>query len=356
MTLVESLELLAGVILVLVPLWDAFETVVLPRTVRRKYRLTRVIVLGSWAIWRSILYRPSGRRESVLAFFGPSVLILLVLIWAVSMILGFGLIFLGLQTTSGLDTAIYFSGSNFFTLGLGDVIPKANAGRGLVLAEAGTGFGFLAIVIGYLPIFYQSFSRREIAISLLDSRAGSPPTALELIRRNGRQVTDQLVAWENWAAELLESHPSYPILALFRSQHDKQSWLASLTVILDTSALAMTGIEGISDRQARFTYAIARHALVDLTQIFYSEPRSPVPDRLDHEDFQRIAAMLHAAGLPLTKEIKAAEGELAILRRGYEPFANALGERLLLSLPPWIPDPDQSDDWQVSPWDRMAPL
>jgi Ion channel len=356
MSLAQSLELLAGIVLVFVPLWDAFETVVLPRTVRRRYRLTRFIVLGAWAVWRSVLFQASARRESVLAFFGPSVLIFLILIWAASMILGFGLIFLALESTSRLGTAIYFSGSNFFTLGLGDVVPKANASRGLVLAEAGTGFAFLAMVIGYLPIYYQSFSRREIAISLLDARAGSPPTALGLIRRNGGRVTEQLLSeWEQWTAELLESHLSYPILAMFRSQHDKQSWLAALTVILDTAALAMTGIKGISPDQARFTYAIARHALVDLTQIFYSQPQPPSPDRLDHERFQLLADSLGALGLPLTNGADA-EAQLAVLRGGYEPFANALGQRFLLALPPWIPDAGQTDDWQISPWDGMAPI
>ena len=356
MTLTESLELLAGIVLVIVPLWDAFETVVLPRTVRRRYRLTRFIVLGAWSVWRSVLFQASARRESVLAFFGPSVLIFLILIWAGSMILGFGLIFMGLQSTSRLGTAIYLSGSTFFTLGLGDVVPRANASRGLAFAEAGTGFAFLAMVIGYLPIYYQSFSRREIAISLLDARAGSPPTALGLIRRNGGKVTEQLLSeWEHWTAELLESHLSYPILAMFRSQHDKQSWLAALTVILDASALAMTGIEGISGKQARFTYAIARHALIDLTQIFYGQPQTPLPDRLDHENFLRLAATLEGISLPFNKGVEA-EGELAGLRAGYEPFANALSSLLLLALPPWIPDESQTDDWQVSPWDHLAPL
>jgi hypothetical protein len=101
---------------------------------------------------------------------------------------------------------------------------------------------------------------------------------------------------------------------------------------------------------------MARHALVDLTQVFYVEPQNPVPDRLDHAGFERLAALLHSRGCALKNDPGEAEPDLATLRGGYEPFAYALSRRLLLSLPPWIPADDRSDDWQVSPWDRMASL
>src|SRR6185437_5920836 len=137
------------------------------------------------------------------------------------------------------------------------------------------GLRILALVIGYLPVLYQSFSRREVTISLLDARAGSPPTAYELLRRNTgpatcgfEALTEVLAHWETWAAELMESHLSYPVLAYFRSQHDNQSWIASLTAVLDVCSLSMVGMEGVCQYQARMTFAIARHALVDLSQVF----------------------------------------------------------------------------------------
>ncbi len=353
MSPIRALELLAGILVIGFVLWDAFETIVLPRTVQRRFRLTRVVVLSTWTLWRAAP-TPSSSREGYLSFFGPLVLLFLVFVWAVGLILGFALLLYALHSIGSFGSSVYFSGSTFFTLGLGDVVPKPNGARAVVLLEAGTGFGFLAMVISYLPIYYQAFSRREIAISLLDARAGSPPTALELMRRNGRDVTaDTLVKWEAWTAELLESHLSYPILAFFRSQHDKQSWLSSLTVILDTCSLAMTGIEGMHDGQARFTFAIARHALVDLTQIFYGAPQPPQPDRLDHATFEQLSSSLTALGMPLTLDPEAAEANLRTLRNAYEPFAFALSRRLLLSLPPWIPDANHQDDWQVSPWDSL---
>src|SRR5262249_57799774 len=119
------------------------------------------------------------------------------------------------------------------------------------------------------PFIYGSFSKREVDISLLDSRAGTPPTAGELLRRhsyeNGQNALhDLLKDWERWSAELMESHLSYPVLAYFRSQHDNQSWIASLTAILDACALVLVGVECACERQAELTFPIARHAVVNL--------------------------------------------------------------------------------------------
>src|SRR5204863_6718456 len=139
--------------------------------------------------------------------------------------------------TISFRTYLYFSGSTFFTLGLGDVVAGTWTGRILTVLEAGMGLGFLAIVVGYLPVLYQAFSRRELNISLLDARAGSPSTAAELLRRHfdgnaSVELGAFLRDWERWAAELLESHLSYPVLAYYRSQHSNQSWLAAMTTIL----------------------------------------------------------------------------------------------------------------------------
>src|SRR6202007_1946785 len=133
----------------------------------------------------------------------------------------------------------------------------------LVVTEAGFGFGFLAAVIGYLPFIYGSFSKREVNISLLDARAGTPPTAGELLRRHaypgGSDALRLLFKdWELWAAELMESHLSYPVLAFFRSQHDNQSWIAALTAILDSCALVKAGIQDSFQPQAGLRFVIAR--------------------------------------------------------------------------------------------------
>jgi len=229
-----------------------------------------------------------------------------------------------------------------------------------VVTEAGFGFGFLAAVIGYLPFIYGSFSKREVNISLLDSRAGTPPTAGELLRRHsyaqGQEALRILLKdWELWCAELMESHLSYPVLAYFRSQHDNQSWIASLTAILDTCALVIVGIEGGCKKQAELTFAIARHAVVDLSQVFGTEPKALPHDRLPAQDLRRIRDTLAQHGLKL-HDGQEADGKLFEMRKMYEPYIYALANYLNQTLPPWIPAKKGKDNWQTTAWAQSAGL
>jgi hypothetical protein len=358
------LTLVLGTVIIVTVLWETFETIILPRRVRRRFRLTRLYYRSTWLSWLAIvnsMTRKRWRRESLLSFFGPLSLIGLLAIWAIGLVLGFAVVHYGLRSplttqseTVSFATYLYFSGTNFFTLGLGDIAPVSWPGRAITVLEAGIGFGFLAIVIGYLPVIYQSFSRREVIISMLDARAGSPPNAAELLRRHAEDqrledIDNLLRDWELWSAELLESHLSYPVLAYFRSQHDNQSWLAALTAILDASALVMAGVKGQPSSQARLTFAMARHTVVDLCQVFNTEPDLQRSDRLHPADLQRLHAALRAAGL----EPDDPDGQrLARFRRMYEPYVEALARHLQMDLPPWIPAALPKDNWQTTAWER----
>jgi len=354
----EIASTLIGASLVMVILWEAFETIIFPRRVTRRLRLTRIFYRMTWRAWRGIvsLLSAGRERENLLSIYGPISLIMLISLWAFALILGFGLVQRGAASISqgqtSLATNLYFSGTNFFTLGLGDIQPASPFARLLAVVEAGTGLGFLAIIIGYLPGLNQSFSRREVNISLLDARAGSPPTAAEILYRHrdehGMESIRQLLSeWERWSAELLESHLSYPVLAYFRSQHDNQSWLASLAAILDTSAFVMVGLEGACTRQAQLTFAIARHAVVDLSLIFGVTPGWPKSDRLPPDRLEDLRSRLMAAGLQprLGDE---ADQKLLELRGMYEPFIFALSTHFRLALPPWIMESAMADNWQTS--------
>ena len=358
---------IGSIAMILVVLWDAFEVIILPRRVTRKFRLTRIFYRSTWRPWAAVASRISkiSRRELVLSFFGPVSLLFLLSLWAAGLILGFSCLHQSLNTplkveegTPGFLHYFYFSGSTFFTLGLGDEVTETWAGRLLTILEAGMGLGFLAIVIGYLPVLYQAFSRRELNISLLDARAGSPSTAAELLRRHfdGDQFVELsafLRDWEHWAAEVLESHLSYPVLAYYRSQHSNQSWLSALTTILDASSLVMVGIEGTPAHQAQFTFAIARHAVVDLANVFNTKPHTPSRDRLPADELNRLRVNLRAQGIFL-RDGDAAEEKLRKLRNMYEPYVNALSEYLLMSLPRWEASSKATDNWQTSAWERIA--
>ena len=356
---------IAGLAFLLIVLRDAFETIILPRRVSRKFRLTSIFYRASWRSWRAGATGLSGSfRENSLSWFGPLSLLVLLTLWAFSIVVAFGVLQWAAGSALKMDGShpaflddLYLSGTTFFTLGMGDVVPRIPLAKLLTVCESGLGFAFLAIVIGYLPVIYQGFSRREIAISLLDARAGSPPSAGELLWRyrddeNQVDLVRLLTEWERWAAEVLESHLSYPVLAYFRSQHSNQSWLAALTTVLDTSALVIVGFDGWCMRQAQLTFAMARHAAVDLAQVFSAREQVGVADRLNSEAFIGLVERLRSAGMEFREE--GAAPRLAELRAMYEPYVTALSHHLALPLPAWVHDGEVVDNWQAAPWKLSA--
>jgi hypothetical protein len=356
-----------GIAIFLIVIWDAFEAVILPRRVTRKFRLTRIYYLTTWGAWKPFVGLFSSRkiRETYLGFYGPISLLVLVGVWAVGLVISFGMMQYGAGSavnvsgqTPSLMTDLYLSGTTFFTLGLGDVVPRSGIARFLVVAEAGFGFGFLAAIIGYLPFIYSSFGEREVNISMLDSRAGTPPTAGELLRRHsfpgGQDALAELFKdWELWSAQLLESHLSYPVLAYFRSQHDNQSWIASLTAILDACSLTIAGIEGACAKQAELTFAIARHAVADLAQVFSAAPKPLPQDRLPAEQLLHLRLILAKHGMILL-DTPEADQILRERRAMYEPYVYALANHLSQTLPPWIPVKKGKDNWQTTAWGETA--
>jgi hypothetical protein len=346
---------LAGVLL------DAFQTIILPRRPVGRFRITRLFFLATWQPWAFFvgLSRSKRAREQLYSFYGPLSLLVLFVVWALLLLAAYGLIYFGMHTPFAdpthpataferLRSCFYVSGTTIFTLGLGDVLPATHAARALVVLESANGLGFVALVIGYVPVLYNAFSAREIAVALLDARAGSPPTAGELLFRHNfsgghRALTELLAEWERWCALMLETHISYPILCYYRSQHDNQSWLSALTAVLDTCALLITTVEGPSTRQAQLTFAIGRHTLIDLGHVFHLEGkeqqlRERPPLRLPDEEFGRLCTLIGDAGFSLCGDLDSRK-RLAAIRALYEPHACAMSDYLRLQLPLWAPPP-----------------
>jgi hypothetical protein len=350
--------LLAGIACLFAVLLDAFQTIILPRRASGRFRLTRIFYIVTWKPWVffATRLRDVRKRESAFSYYGPLSLIFLLVVWASAMVVGFALIFYALGSPfndssqgPGFRSDLYVSGTTIFTLGLGDVTPHSAWARELIILEAGTGFGFLAVVMGYFPVLYSAFSRREVSISLLDARAGSPPTAAELMRRHSYEGGNNalsllLLEWERWSAELLESHISYPLLCYFRSQHNNQSWISALTAVLDTSALLIAGVKGHEARQAQLTFAMARHAMVDLSQIFSLTPVNDAPDRLPLERYEQLYSLLCQSGVSVCRDGHSTE-RLREMRALYEGYAEALSDYLCMPLPPWIADRPHKDNW-----------
>jgi len=349
---------------------DAFQTIILPRRPTGRFQLTRIFLIASWAPWVVMAEHARNKkvREQIYSIYGPLSLLLLLLLWALLLISGFALFYFSMHSPFGdammqhtasvwaqFGTDFYVSGTTLFTLGLGDVVPHSRLARAFIICESGVGLGFVALVIGYLPVLYQAFSRREVSVALLDSRAGSPPNAAELLRRHafegGQEALTALLAeWERWAAEILESHISYPILCFYRSQHDSQSWLSALVSILDTCALRISVIEGTPSRQAQLTFVMARHALVDIGQVFGVQERKAWKhaevDRLPSKDFNHLCEALGENNLQLCGDPAAAK-RLNTIRALYEPHALALSDYLRMPLPVWVAPPKVNDQWSL---------
>lgn len=341
-----------------IALLDAFQTVILPRRAAGRFRITRMFYILTWWPWSRAAgwARTARRRETAFSWYGPLSLLLLMIIWAIALIVGFGLMLFAmhapfhdpLHLRAGFASDLYLSGTTLFTLGLGDVTPHTTGARFLLVIESGMGLGFLAMVIGYFPVLYGAFSRREVTISMLDARAGSPPTAAELLRRHAFEGGSEalnllLVEWERWSAELLESHISYPQLCYFRSQHSNQSWLAALTAVLDTCALLIAGVQDHAARQAQLTFAMARHALADLAQVFLLQPVRGGEDRLPPERFDMLYQRLCASGVRVCRDGDSMQ-RLTKMRSLYEGQAAALGRYFRMPLPPWVAG-DAQGNW-----------
>jgi hypothetical protein len=345
---------LLGLLLLLIILWEVFETIVLPRSVRAPFRLTRAYYRSTWSVWDALgrRIRDPHRRELYLSVFGPMSLIGLVALWAFALIVAFALVEWGIESgdPKALERTFYMSGATLFTLGYGDVVPRTAAGRFIAVTEAGIGFGMLAVVISYLPVLYQTFARREKSIVKLYARLGPGASGGTILARYADaesldRLTDLLAEWEDWSAEMMESYQSYPLVAFYRSQREGQSWLAAVTLVLDGCVVLLSGF-GPGGRtapksllwQAEVTFAVAQQALVELARLAHVDldPFDP-SGRLPAGGWRSLCVTLSDDGLLPCDSDEASEERFHSLRARYEPFALGLAARLVLRLPLLIP-------------------
>lgn len=299
----------------------------------------------------------------MLMVYAPFSLLGLIICWGILLIIGFAMANTGFEIAhrDGVFTffdSLYYSGVTFLTLGFGDLAPIGAAGRLLAVIEAGTGFVFLASVIGYLPVIYGSIQRREVLITLLDSKASSDPTGFELLRRHAKGgaltlLPGLLEKYEQWGSELLEAALSYPIVAFYRSQHDDQNWLRTTTAIMDACALILSNTDAETKEnkllrfQAKATFASLRHMIVDTAYIFNMPPAHGWRDRLDREDFDWMMHELESVDFPLLRDFEALQN----LRELYEPYVLTISEVLMFPISPWRRRQIELDNWQVAAWD-----
>ena len=339
---------LAGTVVIVLTLAEFFVAFLLPRRVRREPRVARLILIAGWRAWRFVARRlPARSGDTMLGFYGPLLLLFAIVIWALALIFGFALLqwaggsHIVRGGGGGFDDDLFFSAGGFLSASM-QLTPSTSFARMLFLGEAACGFGVLFVAIGYLPAIYQASSRREVAVAQLAPRAGTPPTAGALLVRSGRrggwpELDAYLAEWEDWAAELMETHLSYPALAYFRSQHIGQNWLAALTAVLDTCAFAIAASPDETDvESAEITLSIGRHALADISLVLRAKPAHADPPRLGSDDFAALWELAARSGLDLRAKSEV-ETRLRELRAGYEPLIAGLARSLELKPAAWLP-------------------
>ncbi len=346
--LLRVLEAVIGLLLIAIVLYDVFESIILPRPTPSRLRPAAMLVRGGWPLWRAFgeVAKTVDRRERRLGIFAPLVVLVLLGLWIVMLIVGYGLLFDVLAgqlepSPPDLLTAMYFAAVSLLTIGYGDIVATSGAGRIVAIGAGGSGLAIVAVAAAYLFSLYASFQRREVLVVTLDARAGAPPSGVTLLEScvkfgPDRELARIFSAWEHWSAEVLESHLAYPILVFFRSTHDQESWVAALGALLDAATLVLTTVEDGPTGQAKVMRAIGAHLIEDIAYFFrFSYPQDPGVERAEFDQARR---QLEAAGYRITLDADAAWEKFANLRSDYAGRLNVLAR--YLSVPPaqWIGD------------------
>jgi len=344
---VEAGEGLIGVLFVGAVLWDVFQTVVVPRPSPGRFRIARNLTRFSWRIVRALALRmgSSRRRDGMTGAFAPFMVLLLLVAWVLTLLVGFGLIDFALRDEiapppASISEAVYAAGTALFTIGFGDYVPTGTLARIVSLVAAGSGLGIVALVVTYLFMLYGGFQRREVQVVTLDARAGAPASGVNLLETYSRlglvaELPELFATWETWAAEVLDSHVAYPILNYFRSSHDNESWVGSCGAVLDAATLVLTTIEGVPRGHAEMFTAMGEHLVEDVGHLFHFENQPGAG--IARMEFEEARFRLAKAGYALADSDRAWPAFVA--RRGHYAARLKLLAAWILSPPSqWIGD------------------
>ncbi len=320
--------------------------------------MSRFLARALWFSWPRAAYavyrKNEAAREDFLGTYAPFYLIFLLALWVTLLLCGWGLVFFGMRDQlrpAGLHFAdtFYYAGSSLLTIGYGDIVAQTTLARVFSLMAAASGLAVVAVVISFLFAIFGAFQTREQFVVTLGARAGVPPSGVGLLEvlAHANLRTDLaavLREGQSWAAVVMETHLAYPILIYFRSSHDYQSWVSTLGMLLDASALVISTLDPAdmqdvqSKGQAHVMFELGRHLTHDFAQYFAFMERSPgLSPGVERQEFSAALERLRAAGYKLLDEQVAWSGFLA-LRSSYGAHLNALARWLEIPPVQWIGD------------------
>ncbi|MFN8025110.1 MAG: hypothetical protein U0W40_01775 [Acidimicrobiia bacterium] len=341
---VEVLWFALGVALLVFVLDSAVRTFVLPRGVAPM--LTRMVFVGLRTVFNGFarMARTYDGRDSVMALYGPIGLLLLPAVWIFVTLLAFAAMFHAFGV-SGYERAIEMSGSSLFTLGF--VRPPDFASTCLAFVEAAFGLGLLALLIAYLPTIYSAFSKREVLVGQLAAFAGQPPSGVEILRRAHRMERFHLldewwVQWQEWFAELEETHTSLAVVNFFRSPAPHRSWVTAAGAVLDAASLRLAATEMGFEPQAGLMIRTGRYALGAIAEYFdlpYDADPSPTdPILVTRDEFEEACDQLVAAGVAVRADRDAAWADFQGWRVNYDLALVGIAGLVMAPYAPWSSD------------------
>jgi hypothetical protein len=333
-----------GVLLVAAAIGSAIKTVVLPRATAS--RITRSVFLILRGIFR-LVARPRmrfRRRDRILGAYAPVGLIVTLVTWLALVLAGFTLIFWAIEQRGWLS-ALELSGSSLLTLGFSR--PEHVATTILIFVEAAIGLFLLALLITYLPTIYAAYSRREVGITALEVRAGSPPSAREMIWRYRRlerlsEIHEVWVEWERWFVDVEETHTSHPSLVFFRSSRPEDSWITSAGAVLDAASIVLSSVDVPRDVKAEFCIRagyLCLRAVADFFEIDHDpEPQPNDPITIVRGEWEEVLADLEFAGVPMKPDREQAWRDFIGWRVNYDRVLVSLAALVEAPIAAWSSD------------------
>jgi len=343
--LVSTVVLIAGITIVIFTLSSALSTFVLPRAARSQ--LNRIVFGLLRRVINFIMHfaKTYSRRDAIMAYYAPIGLMLLLPTWYLLTLLGYAAIYWALGAGE-FSAVLRLSGSSL--IGLGFEASETLFVTVLVFTEAMIGLILVAMLIAYLPTMYAAFSRREQVVNMLEVRAGSPPSALEMLLRFHRnhgldKLSDYWKVWEAWFADTEESHTTLPALVFFRSPRAENSWVTAAGTVLDAASITLSAIEIPYEVSAALCIRAGYLTLRRIANYFdIPNPQNPHypenPICIDREEFIDVLNQLSRAGLPIKADHEQAWRDFAGWRVNYDRALILTCGLVMAPYAPWSSD------------------
>lgn len=341
----DAIAFVLGVFLLALTLWDLFQTVVVPRPTPGWFRIGRYLVRGSWRVLRSVRGRAGTSHDTVLGLFAPAITITLLATWLIFLVVAYGLILYAVRdelrpVPTGLGATLYFAATSVLTLGFGDIVAEGGVARAIVAVAAIGGLGVIALVVTFLFSLFGSYQRREMRVVMLQASAGAPPSAVAMLESYALlhlvdRLPDLFRDWQQWTAEVLDSHVAYPLLGYFRSSHDNLSWIGALGTVLDASSLVLTTIEGLPRGDAKLFKRMGTHLVEDISNLGF---HNGTPGGLDRSDFEAACDRLELAGYTIAPRGEAWP-KFEAARATYSARLEAMASYWAMPATQWLGDP-----------------